>query len=84
MIFVYSEKQIMKDDHWRQSLNPAVSIQQENCCGHYGEEILAPPPTTMLKDNPLSTVRDFLFRIFKSYSPYSEKNIRDKIIGTLN
>jgi len=30
----------------------------------YGEELLAPRPTTKLEDHPLSAVRDCLFNIF--------------------
>ena len=30
----------------------------------YGEELLAPRPTSKLKDHPLSAVRDCLFNIF--------------------
>jgi hypothetical protein len=30
----------------------------------YGEELLAPRPTTKLEDHPLSAVRDWLFNIF--------------------
>jgi hypothetical protein len=30
----------------------------------YGEELLAPRPTTKLEDHPLSVVRDCLFNLF--------------------
>jgi hypothetical protein len=35
----------------------------------YGEELVAPRPTPMLEDHPLSVVRDCIFR---SYPPYPE------------
>jgi hypothetical protein len=37
----------------------------------YGEELLAPRPTPMLEDHPLSAARDCLLYI-RSYSPYPE------------
>jgi hypothetical protein len=48
----------------RISLGPRPCDMVSNMVIFYGEELLAPRPTTKLEDHPLSDVRDCLFNVF--------------------
>jgi hypothetical protein len=43
---------------------PRLGIVYRNMVIFYGEELLAPRPTSNLEDHPLSAVRDCLFNVF--------------------
>jgi hypothetical protein len=66
------------------SPGPRITVWMfRNRMRFYGEELLAPRPTTKLEDHPLSAVRDCLFNIFAATLHIGGRSFIDELITRL-